>query len=136
MNNPLGSCGFKKIDIIIHVAGGGLGIKAVSYCTGYGCEDERPDDHKRSGISFQAQAGYMLFRTYDINVMARLQYHIVFNTDLDQGIVLDVGILRKPRPKSDDSSSPLKKLATSIGNTYLFFAALMIISLIASGGDG
>ena len=88
-------------------------------------------DHRRSGISLNAQAGYMMFRTYDINVMTRLQYHIVFNTDLDQGLVLDVALLKKPRPKND-SRTPLQSLASGIGNFYLAMLAIGLLSAIAN----
>jgi len=112
--------------------GGGAGMQWVPYCTGYRCEDTIPADHKRSGITLNGQAGYMLFRTYDINLMVRLQYHIVFNTDLDQGIVIDAGVIKKPRPKSESSRTPLQNIASGIGNTYLFLLALGIFGMMFS----
>jgi len=100
--------------------GGSLGVQWVPYCR-YCSDEQIPDTHRRSGISVSAQAGYMFFRTYDINVLARLQYHAVLNTDTDQGIVVDIGILKKAKPKSQQAErSPLQKVASSIGNTYLF----------------
>ena len=112
--------------------GGGVGIQWVPWCTGYDCEESMPTDHRRSGVSLNGQTGFMLFRTYDINLMVRLQYHIVLNSDLDQGIVMDVGVIRKPKPKSESTRSPMQKLATSIGNTYLFFIAMGIIGMMAN----
>ena len=95
-------------------------------------DDLMPKDHRRSGISLNAQAGYMMFRTYDINVMTRLQYHIVLNSDFDQGIVVDVGLLKKPRPKAESSRTPLQNLASGIGNVYLFFIALGFFGMMAN----
>ena len=102
----------------------------VPYCRGYNCEETMPSDHKRSGIGLNAQAGYMLFRTYDINLMVRFQYHLVFNTDLDQGIAIDAGVIKKPRPKSESSRTPLQNIASGIGNTYLFFVALGLLGIM------
>ena len=112
--------------------GGGIGLQWVPFCTGYDCEELKPKDHRRSGISLNAQAGYMMFRTYDVNVMTRLQYHIVLNSDFDQGIVVDVGLLRKPKPKADSSRSALQNVASGIGNVYLFFLALGFFGMMAN----
>ena len=105
--------------------GGSIGVQWVPYCTS--C-DNIPETHRRSGISVSAQAGYMLFRTYDINVLARLQYHVVLNSDLDQGIVIDLGILKKATPKSQQSEiSPIQKVATSIGTAYIYIIIMAIL---------
>ena len=110
--------------------GGSIGVQYVPYCVN--CNTNLiPSEHRRSGISVSAQAGYMFFRTYDINVLARLQYHVVLNTDIDQGIVLDIGVLKKAKPKSQQAErSPLQKVATSIGNTYLFFLVIGFLAML------
>tara|TARA_B100001250_G_scaffold374880_1_gene362031 strand:+ start:93 stop:1211 length:1119 start_codon:yes stop_codon:yes gene_type:complete len=114
--------------------GGGIGLQWVPYCSGYDCENDfnKPEDHRRSGISLSAQAGYMMFRTYDINVMTRLQYHLVLNSDFDQGIVVDVGLLKKPKPRAESSRSTLQNVASGIGNMYLFLIAVSLLGAIAS----
>jgi hypothetical protein len=70
--------------------GGGLGLhyeQADHY------DDSNDDPHKRnSGPALNVQAGMMLFRTYDVNVMLRGQYQVIFNTDVDQGVAVDVGV--------------------------------------------
>jgi len=110
--------------------GGSIGVQYVPYCVN--CNTNLvPSEHRRSGISVSAQAGYMFFRTYDINVLARLQYHVVLNTDIDQGIVVDIGVLKKAKPKSQQAErSPLQKVATSIGNTYLFFLVIGFLAML------
>ncbi|MAR15063.1 MAG: hypothetical protein CMG21_01210, partial [Candidatus Marinimicrobia bacterium] len=42
--------------------GGGIGLQWVPYCSGYDCENDfnKPEDHRKSGISLNAQAGYMM----------------------------------------------------------------------------
>jgi hypothetical protein len=111
--------------------GGGIGLHWVGYCTG--CDSEvRPQDHRRSGPTFNIQAGYVLFRTYNVNVMARARYHLILNTDLDQGFTVDVGLERKPNPKGSADNNPLKKVAMGIG---YFYIAIICIALIASA-DG
>jgi len=112
--------------------GAGIGLQWVPFCNGCYMDDLMPKDHRRSGISLNAQAGYMMFRTYDINVMTRLQYHIVLNSDFDKGIVVDVGLLKKPRPKAESARTPLQNLASGIGNVYLFFIALGFFGMMAN----
>lgn len=70
--------------------GGGLGLH---YVHGDDYDNESMDPRNRnSGPALNAQAGMMLFRTYDVNVMLRGQYQVIFNTDVDQGIAADVGV--------------------------------------------
>lgn len=71
--------------------GAGAGIQYVSPL------DDTTDSYKRnSGPALNAQAGLLLFRTYDIHLQARAQYQWVFNEDLDQGMVYDVGVIYRP----------------------------------------
>ena len=110
--------------------GAGLGIHWVNYCNGLDCQDDlnMPSDHRRSGFAVNAQAGYVFFRTYNINVIARLKYHLVLNTDLDQGFALDVGLERKPSTKRNSYESNL--LVQQYRIYYLIGA--IILSLITS----
>ena len=109
--------------------GGGVGIHWVSYCSGYCNVDIRPDDHRRSGLALNAQGGYVLFRTYNINEIARAKYHLILNTDLDQGFTIDVGLERKPSPRR---SADETKLLLQQSRTYYIIAAL-ILALLGGG---
>lgn len=75
--------------------GGGLGLHYVKSDEGPGV----PSDKRNSGPALNAQGGLMLFRTYDVNVMLRGQYQVVFNTDIDHGPAIDVGVSFRPREK-------------------------------------
>ena len=108
--------------------GGGIGLHWVSYCTG--CDsDVRPQDHRRSGPTLNLQAGYVLFRTYNVNVMLRGRYHMILNTDLDQGFTIDVGLERKPPPKR--SADETKLLLQQSRNYYI--VAAIILALLGGG---
>ena len=110
--------------------GGGVGLHWVSYCSGSSaCMDDIPHDHRRSGINLNAQAGYVLFRTYNVNVIARGKYHLILNSDLDQGFTLDVALERKPTPKRSADES---KLLLQQYRTYYIIGAL-ILSLMGAG---
>jgi hypothetical protein len=86
---------FNRSDIS-PFAGGGLGLHFVFP------DDIDSDSKRNSGPTGNVQAGMMFFRTYDIHVLARAQYHMVANTDLDNGLSVDVGVTYQ---KSRDSES-------------------------------
>lgn len=113
--------------------GGGLGIHWVNYCRGYNCQDElnMPINHRRSGINLNAQAGYVLFRTYNVNVIARAKYHLVLNSDLDQGFALDVALERKPTPKRSADES---RLLLQQYRTY-YIVGVLLLSLMGAASD-
>jgi len=69
--------------------GGGVGLH---YVKGDANNDLAEGGKRNSGPALNAQAGLMLFRTYDVNVMLRTQYQVIFNSDVDQGIAADVGV--------------------------------------------
>ena len=58
---------------------------------------DNPDDHRRSGPTINFQYGAVLYRTYDINVIARAQYLHILNSNVDYGLVFDIGIEWKRR---------------------------------------
>jgi len=37
------------------------------------------------------QGGLFLFRTYDVHVLLRAQYQVTFNSNMDQGFIVDAG---------------------------------------------
>ena len=66
----------------------------------------RDDDFDRSngGISFNLQAGLMLYRTYNMNVMLRAKFVQVFNEDMNRALMFDVGLqwkVNSPGPRKD-----------------------------------
>ena len=112
--------------------GGGVGLHWVSYCSGSSaCMDDIPHDHRRSGINLNAQAGYVLFRTYNVNVIARGKYHLILNSDLDQGFTLDVALERKPTPKRSADES---RLLLQQYRTY-YIVGVLLLSLMGVASD-
>jgi len=79
--------------------GGGLGLYfVVTPSSG------KAEDHKYSGLSFNASAGVMLFRTYDVNVLFRARYLHVLNTDFDNTFIIDFIFQRKMKEKKKKRS--------------------------------
>jgi hypothetical protein len=72
--------------------GGGVGLHYVHSDHYDDPADAPAKDKRNSGPALNAQGGVMLFRTYDVNVMLRGQYQVIFNSDIDQGIAADVGV--------------------------------------------
>lgn len=98
---------FNKTDITPFI-GGGLGIHYVTAKDEVGVgtyRDKTYDDSKRnSGPTANIQGGMVFFRTYDIHLITRAQYQVVFNSDIDNGIAIDVGVVYRPKEKSESSS--------------------------------
>jgi hypothetical protein len=69
--------------------GGGLGLH---YVKGDANNDIAEGGKRNSGPTLNAQAGMLLFRTYDVNVMLRGQYQVILNSDVDHGVAVDVGV--------------------------------------------
>lgn len=78
--------------------GGGLGLHFVRG------DDGGDSDKRNSGPALNLQGGMILFRTYDVHVIARAQYHMVFNSDLDNGPSFDVGVVYQRREKEKEGS--------------------------------
>ncbi len=88
---------FTRTDISPFL-GAGLGIQYVVPL------DDTTDSYKRnSGPAVNLQGGMVFFRTYDIHLMARAQYQVVFNQDVDQGMIYDVGVVYRPDRNSHGS---------------------------------
>lgn len=66
--------------------GGGVGLFNVNKNRTF---DNRNDD---SGIGFNIQAGVLLYRTYDFNVLIRAKFVQIFNDDFDRGVMIDLGV--------------------------------------------
>ncbi len=61
-------------------------------------------DKRNSGPALNVQGGMMLFRTYDVHVMLRGQYQVVFNSDVDHGFAADVGVTFRRHPEEQKGS--------------------------------
>ena len=62
----------------------------------------------RHGVALTAQVGYTFFRTYNMNIFARLKYHLLITTEegnLDNGISFNIGLVRKLTPKQTSFSN-------------------------------
>ncbi len=106
--------------------GGGLGLHYVR-----GDEGIDGDDNKRnSGPAVNVQGGMMLFRTYDVNVMLRGQYQVIFNSDIDHGPAIDVGVSFRDRDKGNKGARNNDGLGFW-GYTGITLATLMVIGLLA-----
>ena len=102
--------------------GGGVGLHWVA-----GDSDDYDSNFKKSGPTLNLQGGVVLFRTYDINVLARLQYIHILNTNSDHGLVCDVTIERKPNPKKEEKGI-IGKVITSVGYFYLGLFAILLLA--------
>jgi hypothetical protein len=71
--------------------GGGLGLHYV-----VADEGSHEDANKmNSGPTLNFQGGLICFRTYDINLVIKGGYHIVLNSDKDNGFGLELGVRTK-----------------------------------------
>ena len=77
--------------------GGGIGLFNVNKNRTF---ENRNDD---SGIGFNIQAGVLLYRTYDFNVLLRAKFVQILNDDFDRGIMFDVGVQWKRSERSRNS---------------------------------
>lgn len=80
--------------------GGGLGLHYVKADEGIDGDDNK----RNSGPALNVQGGLMLFRTYDVNVMIRGQYQVIFNSDIDHGPAIDVGVSLRDKDKRGGGS--------------------------------
>jgi hypothetical protein len=113
---------FNRGDVSPFV-GGGVGLH---YVAGGGMLDE---EERKSGPALNGQAGVMLFRTYDVNVMLRGQYQVIFNSDIDHGPAFDVGVSFRSKdkktgndavPRSSDDDGMGIWGYTGLGALFLF----------------
>jgi hypothetical protein len=89
---------FSKGDISPFV-GGGMGMEYVFP------DDPDPDNKMNVGPQLNAQAGIMLFRTYNVRAMFRGGYQYTFNSDGDQAVYFELGVLFAPPPARKSSGS-------------------------------
>ena len=108
--------------------GGGLGVHWV------GGVGDGTDDFKKSGATINFQTGLVLYRSYDINLLLRVQYLHIFNTMEDNGIVVDLMAVKKPKPKQKVVRNN-KKIANTNSGNLIYYIILGLISTIMSIGN-
>jgi hypothetical protein len=84
---------FSKTDYAPFL-GGGLGIQYVG-----NLDDSAKAGKRNSGPALNMQGGMVFFRTYDIHLVTRAQYQVIFNSDIDNGLGFDVGLVYRPKDK-------------------------------------
>ena len=97
--------------------GGGLGIFGVGGGDSYA-------DKRNSGFGLNLQAGYVLLRTYNINLIIRGSFYQIFNSDMDNGLGLEIGTATIP-PEFEPLKSTEKGALSALGIVILF---LILIS--------
>ena len=83
----------------------------------------------KHGIAPSVNAGFVLFRTYNTNVICRLKYHMLFPNegDIDHGIALNVSLVRKLTPNQSLGSRRTNE--TVIVNRYPIIEVLLDVLL-------
>jgi len=99
-------------------AGGGLGFQYV-----FPDQGSKQDDNKQNlGPAANVQAGLIMFRTYNINLILRSSYHVVMNDDLDNGPTFELAVRTKMGGTASDKyhhTSGTTYLGMAIGAAYL-----------------
>ncbi len=101
-----------KTDIT-PVLGGGVGLHFVT--TGKVDNDEK---RRYSGPTLNAQAGMMFFRTYSVHIYARVQYHLILNSNLDNGASFDISFLYQKRQKAETIYVPNQQQQQPQGSSF------------------
>jgi hypothetical protein len=103
--------------------GGGVGIHYV-----VPDDDSISSSHRNSGPALNVQGGMVLFRTYDIHVIARAQYQMIFNSDFDNGISADVGVVYQRRERASGGGFGGKLL-------LYYVVGALVVSVIGAASD-
>ena len=77
--------------------GGGLGIHTISWSDST-LFNNNENNFNQDGLTLNLQAGIILFRTYDVNLLIRCQYHHIFNDYNNKNIGLNAMIIKKINP--------------------------------------
>jgi len=75
--------------------GAGIGLYNI------GSGEREFDNKKDSGYGVNIQAGYVMLRSYDINLIIRGTYYHVFNSDFDHGVSIELGTIAKRKPPAE-----------------------------------
>jgi len=109
-------------------AGGGLGIHYV-----FADEGSHKDlDKANSGPAMNVQGGMIFFRTYNINLVVRGQYHYIGNDDKDNGASIDIGIRTKMGAAGGDKYHRVSATTWLGGGVALAYVIAMIVAASSS----
>ncbi|MCX7726027.1 MAG: hypothetical protein N2053_04175, partial [Chitinispirillaceae bacterium] len=86
-------------------AGGGFGIHFLPNKNENRLNTLETDEKRFWGPSLNIQGGLMMFRTYNIHLIPRAQYHVVFTDDIDNCISGDITFLIENRKKDKDKKT-------------------------------
>lgn len=75
--------------------GGGIGWHWNLLYTGETDEYEEHILESSHGVALSAHGGFMLFRTYDFNILLRTKYHIMLQEEMNHGLTFSVSVIRK-----------------------------------------
>ncbi len=102
--------------------GGGLGMHWV------GEVGKSGSDVRRSGPATNLQLGMMFFRTYTLNLVIRGKYQMVFNSNYDNGPILEVGVIHHNKNQGKSSGW---------GWTFLkyYLAFALVMTAIGAAAD-
>ena len=78
--------------------GGGLGFYTIKKNNDW--SEMSISDSYDGGMCLNLQAGVVLYRTYDLNVILRGKLVQIFNEDMDRGVMFDVGVQWKVKSRS------------------------------------
>lgn len=126
---------FKRSDFS-PFAGGGVGIHFFPdkyyYNDPYYTERE-VEERRLWGPSLNIQGGLMLFRTYNINLITRAQYHVIFTDDIDNGVSGDITLLLEASKKERKKEKGFWDVMSDyIKYTTLATVAIGLISFIGT----
>ncbi len=79
--------------------GGGLGIHTISWSDST-IFNGNENNFNQDGLTLNLQAGVILFRTYDVNLLIRCQYHYIFNDYNNRSIGINAMIIKKLEPST------------------------------------
>ena len=107
--------------------GGGIGIHWVSNpCLTCDWTNENYIGH---GPKFNFQTGIVFFRTYDINVISRLKYHFIMNSNSNNGLLFDVAIEKRLKDKKYNSSkNSITSVATGLGYGCILYLVVLVLA--------
>lgn len=116
-------------------AGGGVG--AHFFPDKYSQLELEEEGKRLWGPALNIQGGLMLFRTYNINLITRAQYHVVFTDDIDNGISCDLIFLLKSSKKDrTENKNGWDLISDVIKYSTIYSLVVTLAPVIASSLKG
>ncbi|MFH0920803.1 MAG: hypothetical protein V1913_10615 [Fibrobacterota bacterium] len=106
--------------------GGGLGLHYVKA----DADEDVYKDKRNSGPALNGQAGLILFRTYNIHVVLRGQYMVIFNTDMDHGPSWDMSLVYQQKQRNTEETG-----ANSGSSFWKYVLLLGVVGLIGAAAS-